>query len=76
MTAEEHEHMYTRMEVKHALQAKEFIKSSDYSSRNEAIHLIRDGNINNIPVSVQDVNSYYDIYGPMHHRGSERKVHQ
>ena len=65
LTVEEKEHMYTRKEIKHALQAKEFIKNAGYPSRNEAIHLIRDGNINNVPVGVDDVNRYYDIYGPM-----------
>ena len=65
MTAEEREHMYTRKEVRRALQAKEFIKNAGYPSRNEAVHLVRDGNINNVPVSVKDVATYYDIYGPM-----------
>jgi hypothetical protein len=27
--------------------------------------MIRDGNINNVPVNVVDVNTYYDIYGPV-----------
>jgi hypothetical protein len=65
LTVEEREHMYTRKEVTRALEAKEFIKNAGYPSRNEAIHLIRDGNLNNVPVCVGDVNRYYDIYGPM-----------
>jgi hypothetical protein len=65
LTVEEKEHMYTRKEVKRAQQARDFIRNAGYPSRNEAIHLIRDGNINNVPVGVEDVNRYYDIYGPM-----------
>jgi hypothetical protein len=57
--------MYTRKQKRRALEAKEFIKNAGYPSRNEAIHLVRDGNINNVPVSVNDVNNYYDIYGPV-----------
>jgi Reverse transcriptase (RNA-dependent DNA polymerase). len=65
LTVEEREHMYTRKEVERAHEAKEFIKNAGYPSRNEAIHLIRDGNLNNVPIAVEDVNRYYDIYGPM-----------
>jgi hypothetical protein len=65
MTVEEREHMYTRKEKRRALEAKDFIKNAGYPSRNEAIHMVRDGNINNMPISVNDINNYYDIYGPM-----------
>jgi hypothetical protein len=65
MTIEEREHMYTRKEKRRALEAREFIKNAGYPSRNEAIHMVRDGNINNVPVTVNDINNYYDIYGPM-----------
>jgi Reverse transcriptase (RNA-dependent DNA polymerase). len=62
---EEREHMHTRKEINRALEAKEFIKNAGYPSRAEAIHLIRDGNLNKVPLGVEDVNRYYNIYGPM-----------
>jgi hypothetical protein len=65
MTLEEREHMYTRKEVRRALRAELFIRNAGHPSQNEAVSMVRDGNINNIPLSVNDVNTYYDIYGPM-----------
>jgi hypothetical protein len=65
MTLEEREHMYTRKEVKRALKAEEFVKNAGYPSQAEAVSMVRDGNINNMPVNVVDVNTYYDIYGPV-----------
>jgi hypothetical protein len=32
---------------------------------NEAMHMVQDGNVNNIPVSMNDAIYYYDIYGPL-----------
>jgi len=43
--ADECKCIYTRKEVRHAMQAKEFINNAGYPSRNEAIHLIRDEKI-------------------------------
>lgn len=63
-TTRDREHLYTKKELKGANQAKEFLKNAGFPSENEAIHLIRDGNIQNVPVSVQDVKNCFDIYGP------------
>jgi hypothetical protein len=63
MTVDEKLHLYTRKELKGAQLAKEFVKNAGFPSRTEAVHMVRDGNINNIPVSVQDLNTYYDLYG-------------
>jgi hypothetical protein len=50
-TTRDREHLYTKKELKGANQAKEFLKNAGFPSENEAIHLIRDGNIQNVPVS-------------------------
>jgi hypothetical protein len=56
MTAQERESLYTKKEVERAREAGEFEK--------EAVHLIRDGNLVNVPYSVDDIRRYYTIYGP------------
>lgn len=63
-TVEDRKHLYTKKELKKAEQAKEFLKNAGFPSESEAIHLVRDGNIENLPVSVQDVKNCFDIYGP------------
>jgi hypothetical protein len=63
-TAREREHLYTSKELRKAKEAKEFLKNAGFPSENEAIHLIRDGNLENVPVSVQDIKNCFDIYGP------------
>ncbi len=45
MTTDECEHLYTKKEVKLALEAKEFIKNAGYSSLKEAVHLAQDVSI-------------------------------
>jgi hypothetical protein len=78
LTVQEREHMYTRKEVRHALKAEEFIRNAGYPSQAEAVSLVRDGNINNMPVNIVDVNAYYDIYGPLvetvHGKTTKKKV--
>jgi Arginine methyltransferase-interacting protein, contains RING Zn-finger len=63
MTVAEKEHMYTKKEVEGAKKAGEFIRNAGYPSKGEAVNLVRDGNIENVPVSVQDIRTFYDIYG-------------
>ena len=65
LTVVEKEHMYTRNERRKALQAGEFVMNAGFPSKVEAIKMIRDGNIENIPHSVQDIKAFYDIYGPL-----------
>ena len=55
MTMQDKEHLYTKKEVQKARDAKEFLKNAGYPSEREAIHMIRDGNIDNIPVSIEDI---------------------
>ena len=43
--------------------AGEFNKNSGHSTEEEAITMIRDGNISNLPHTVGDIKRYYDIYG-------------
>jgi hypothetical protein len=63
MTVAERESLYTRKEVRKALEAAEFLRSLGYPSEKEAIKLVRKGNVHNIPYSVDDVRRLYDIYG-------------
>ena len=64
MTTKEREHLYSKREVRNALEAKEFIKNAGYPSLKEALHMARDGNLVGIPHSAEDINRLYDIYGP------------
>ena len=63
MNAEEREHLYTRKEVRKALEAKEFLRKAGYPSEKEAVHLARDGNLDGMRESADDVWRYLDIYG-------------
>ena len=63
MTVAEKEHMYTKKEVERAKKAGEFVKNAGFPSEGEAVNLVRDGNVENVPVSVEDIRAFYDIYG-------------
>ena len=69
------ENMYTKKDRAKAIEAGEFIKNSVYSTKEEAIALVRDGNIENVPHTVEDIKRYYDIYGqdPEFHKGRATK---
>jgi hypothetical protein len=63
MTTEDRERMYTRKQVREVLEAGEFLKALGYPTQKEAINFVRDGNVINIPHSVDDVKRFFDIYG-------------
>lgn len=63
MTVLERESLYTRKEVRRALEAAEFLQSLGYPTEHEAIKLVCSGNIRNIPYNVKDVRRFYVIYG-------------
>jgi hypothetical protein len=68
-TVQENEQLYTKEEVRRAKLAYEFVRNSGYPSLGEAVHLLTDGNIRNVPVLLPaDVERAYQIYGP--HLGS------
>jgi hypothetical protein len=56
--------LYTKREVTRALEAGEFLKSMGYPTKQEALGIVRDGNVKNIPYPAEDINRFYDIYGP------------
>jgi len=64
MTAADRERMYTRKEVRRSLEAGEFLRSLGYPTEREALNFVRDGNVTNIPFTVDEVKRFYDIYGP------------
>jgi hypothetical protein len=77
-TVQENEHMYTKEEVRRAKQAQayEFLKCSGYSSADEAMHLIMDGNVHGMPLLIKDdLERAYKIYGthPEYVRGQMTK---
>jgi len=63
-TIEDRESMLTKTEIEGARKASDFIKSAGFPSKQAAIDMLRDGNINNIPIEVADIKTYFDIYGP------------
>ena len=67
-TVADRQRMYTRREQRKALKARDFIKNCGYPTESEALVLVRDGNIQNIPHTVEAVKAFYDIYGvPVEH---------
>jgi hypothetical protein len=58
------ERMYTRKEVHRVLEAGEFLWALGYPTEKEALNFVCDGNVTNIPYSVNEVNRFYDVYGP------------
>jgi len=64
LTAEQKEEMYTKREVRKALEAGEFLKALGYPTLKEALNIVRDGNVRNVPHTVEDVRRFFTIYGP------------
>jgi hypothetical protein len=64
LTVAETEGLYTRKEVRKALEAGELLKALGYPSERDALEVLRDGNIRNIQHSADDVCRFYTIYGP------------
>jgi hypothetical protein len=63
-TLQENEQLYTKEEVSRAKLAYEFVRNSGYPSLGEAVHLITDGNVRNLPKLIPgDVERAYKIYG-------------
>jgi hypothetical protein len=62
-TVEERESLYSRKQLRKALEAGEYLRALGYPSMNDAIHIVRDGNVRNIPYGVEDVRRFIDIYG-------------
>lgn len=57
MTMAEREYFYNKREVQKVLvEVKEFIKkNAGYPSQNEELRLVRDGNIHDMPISINYV---------------------
>ena len=64
LTVKDKEDMYTRREVRKALEAGEFLRALGYPTQKEALGVVRDGNIRNVPHTAEDVKRFFDIYGP------------
>ena len=62
-TAQDNEAGFTRAEVKRARQARELVKNAGYSSENEALSLVSDGNFTGVPITARDVKMAFQIYG-------------
>ena len=55
---------YTKAEQARAKQAYELLRTSGYPSIGEAIHIIQDGNITDMPtITVEDLRRAYELYG-------------
>jgi len=57
-TVEERESMDTRKQVCKALEAGECLRALGYPSLQDAINLVRDGNVRNVPYGVEDFVNY------------------
>jgi hypothetical protein len=54
---------YSKLEVKKAQMAHEFLKTAGFPSQATVIALARDGNIMDVPITAADIRRAYDIYG-------------
>jgi hypothetical protein len=63
ITIEERESLYSRKQVRRALEAGEYLRTLGFPSLQDAINIVRDGNVRNIPYGVDDVRRFFDIYG-------------
>jgi len=63
MTTQQREQLFDKAQVKRAQEAGTFIRSAGFPSEQAAINLVRSGNINNVPIEVQDIKNYFEIYG-------------
>jgi hypothetical protein len=62
-TVEERESLYSRKQVRRALEAGEYLRALGYPSLHDAVNLVRDGNVHNVPFGIEDVPRFFDIYG-------------
>lgn len=62
-TVQDNESKYSRREVVQAKKAKELIERLNYPSKDTLITGLKYGNIDNVDVTIEDVNRAYDIYG-------------
>jgi hypothetical protein len=70
---------YTKGEMHRAMLAHDFLKMSGYPSLQEAIHLIQDGNIANMPMlTAEDVRRAFELHGEpvgsVHGKMTQKKV--
>jgi hypothetical protein len=64
-TVKENEDNYTKRQVEMAKLAYEFVKNSGFPREEEAIHIIKDGNVVDLPgITRDDVKRAFKIYGP------------
>ena len=63
MTTKDREQLCDKGMVKRAQEAGQFIRSAGFPSEQTAINLVRSGNINYMPIEVQDVKNFFEIYG-------------
>jgi len=63
MTTQERDALFDKATVKRAQEAGVFVRNAGYPSEQVAINLVRSGNINNVPIDVQDVKNFFEIYG-------------
>ncbi len=62
-TVEERESLYSRKQVCRALEAGKYLRALGFPSLQDAVNLVCDGNIRNIPYGMDDVRQFFDIYG-------------
>ena len=63
-TVTENEMKYSKRDVIGAREARTLVERLGYPSRQMVIDALRYGNINNVPLTAEDVHRCYDIYGP------------
>jgi hypothetical protein len=63
VTVEERESLYSRKQVRRALEAGEHLRALGYPSLQDAVNIVRDGNVRNVPYSIEDVRRFFNIYG-------------
>jgi hypothetical protein len=66
-SVEDNESRFTKSEVKKARMARELVVNAGFSSEQEALGLVNDGNITGVPITGKDVKRSFEIYGKTVH---------
>jgi hypothetical protein len=57
----EREKLYTHKEKCRALEAGELLRPLGYHTKHDAVQLVRNGNVMNIPYSVDNIRRFFDL---------------
>lgn len=77
-TAQDNGKRYSKAELKRANEAAEMVRNSGFTTERDAVNLVQDNNLEQIPVTAHDIRRAFDIYGKpfesVHGKRTKKKV--